>query len=151
MSGRGNRISGNGLSSYGDGSVSAVCHNGNQQDGIQVNNVVDAEPCEGDAMDTTNVISRHETGRAENSNCLLVIDPFSAPAATTLQVPSKACPCEMVISICIKHLPDSMLSISFNPKCLVLPSSWGITFFNLCADDFLACNPSWYNACSCYR
>ncbi|KAA0064397.1 protein CUP-SHAPED COTYLEDON 3-like [Cucumis melo var. makuwa] len=98
VSGRGNRISGNGLSSYGDGSVSAVCHNGNQQDGIQVNNVVDAEPCEGDAMDTTNVISRHETGRAENSNCLLVIDPFSAPAATTLQVPSKACPCEMMTS-----------------------------------------------------
>ncbi|KGN55208.1 NAC domain-containing protein JA2L [Cucumis sativus] len=98
VSGRGNRISGNGLSSYGDGSVSAVFHNGNQQDGIQVNNLVDAEPCEGDAMNTTNVISTHEMGRAENSNCLLITDPVSAPAATTLQVPSKAFPCEMMTS-----------------------------------------------------
>ena len=76
-------------------------------------------------MNTTNVISTHEMGRAENSNCLLITDPVSAPAATTLQVPSKAFPCEMVISICIKHLPDSMLSISFNPKCLVFYPPFG--------------------------
>ncbi|XP_023522788.1 uncharacterized protein LOC111786795 [Cucurbita pepo subsp. pepo] len=68
-------ISGNGLSAYGDGSVSAVCHNGNQQDGIPV----------------TNGIAGHEMGCAEKPNCVLVTDPV-----TTLQVPSEAYPCGMM-------------------------------------------------------
>ncbi|XP_038897865.1 NAC domain-containing protein 83-like [Benincasa hispida] len=96
VSGRGSSISGNGLSSYGDGSVSAVCHNGNQQDGIHVTNMVDAEACEGDTLNTTNGIARHEMGRAEKPSCLLVTEPVSAP--TTLQVPSEAYSCEMMTS-----------------------------------------------------
>ncbi|KAG6591388.1 NAC transcription factor 29, partial [Cucurbita argyrosperma subsp. sororia] len=73
--GWGHGISGNGLSAYGDGSVSAVCHNGNQQDGIPV----------------TNGIAGHEMGCAEKPNCVLVTDPD-----TTLQVPSEAYPCGMM-------------------------------------------------------
>lgn len=95
MSGRGNSISGNGLSSYGEGSVSAVFHNGNQQDGTQVTNMVDATACEGDILNITNGITRHEMGRGENPNYQVVTDPVSAP--TTSQVPSEAYPCEMVI------------------------------------------------------
>lgn len=89
--GWGHGISGNGLSAYGDGSVSAVCHNGNQEDGIPVTNLVDAEPCEGDTLNTTNGIAGHEMGCAEKPNCVLVTDPV-----TTLQVPSEAYPCGMM-------------------------------------------------------
>ncbi|XP_022143484.1 NAC domain-containing protein 19-like isoform X2 [Momordica charantia] len=93
LSSRGNSILENGLSSYGEGSVSEVCHN--QRDGIGATNMVDAEACEGDILNTVNGHTRYEMGlgQAMKPNCQVITDPDSA--TTTLQVPSEAYPCEM--------------------------------------------------------